>query len=269
MVKELLNRKSDEEAILGWLSNLNFNSQQNAHFGRRLQQTRVEFFHLEEYKSWLTTKKSTLLCPGGPGAGKTALAAMVVNDLNERFTDGPETGVAYIYLNSQWEESQQVENLVGSLLAQLSKGLSPFPAEVKRVFDRHHGRLARNERNRPSLKELSAALSAVVGKYSRVFIVIDALDECQTTRGCRADLISEAHNLQANNGINIFITSTCFQGIGDKFEGIASIPLRDHLLSDRWTYIQNHVSELPQFIAEDTELQNEIKATIILSRGGG
>ena len=54
--------------------------------------------------------------------------------------------------------------------------------------------------------------------YSRVFIVVDALDEYQVTDGCRMRLLSEIFSLQAKARMNIFATSRFIQEIEAKFE---------------------------------------------------
>lgn len=38
---------------------------------------------------------------------------------------------------------------------------------------------------------VSRTLQSVADLYSRVFIIIDALDECQASHGCRARLLTE------------------------------------------------------------------------------
>jgi hypothetical protein len=40
--------------------------------------------------------------------------------------------------------------------------------------------------------------------YSRVFIIVDALDECQLSEGCRTTFLTEIFNLQAKSRANIF-----------------------------------------------------------------
>jgi hypothetical protein len=54
--------------------------------------------------------------------------------------------------------------------------------------------------------------------YSRIFIIIDALDECQVSGGCRAKFLSEIFGLQANCGLNLFATSRPIPEFKEKFK---------------------------------------------------
>jgi len=53
-----------------------------------------------------------------------------------------------------------------------------------------------DKRTRPSTDELSKALLLVAAFYSKGFVLLDALDECQAADGCRWRLIEEVLNLQ-------------------------------------------------------------------------
>lgn len=63
---------------------------------------------------------------------------------------------------------------------------------MKSLYERH-----KDKRTRPSLDEISKALHSVVADYSRAFIIIDALDECQVSDGSRRMLLTQIINLQA------------------------------------------------------------------------
>lgn len=64
--------------------------------------------------------------------------------------------------------------------------------------------------------------------YTRIFIIIDALDECQASDGCRERLISELFNLQMRSGANIFTTSRIIPEIRDKFNRSKEVEIRAH-----------------------------------------
>jgi Ni2+-binding GTPase involved in maturation of urease and hydrogenase len=62
------------------------------------------------------TDKQTLFCPGIPGAGKTILTSIVVENLLTRFKDEPSVKIAYVYCNFRSQDQQRVEDLLASLL---------------------------------------------------------------------------------------------------------------------------------------------------------
>jgi hypothetical protein len=70
---------------------------------------------------------------------------------------------------------------------------------VKSLYDRHKAK-----RTRPSLEEISNALHSVVPDFSTIFIIIDALDECQVSNGGRTKFLTEILNLQAKAAVNLF-----------------------------------------------------------------
>ncbi|UKZ79072.1 hypothetical protein TrVFT333_006823 [Trichoderma virens FT-333] len=121
-----------------------------------------------------------ILNQGMPGTGKTILTAVVVDNLASQFSHDSSVGIAYIYFNFWQQEEQTVEDLFASLLKQLARGQSSLPASVKDLYNHH-----KRKGTQPSLDKISKVLQSVIGVYSRVFIVIDALDECQASDNCR------------------------------------------------------------------------------------
>lgn len=116
-----------------------------------------------------------------PGAGKTILTAIAINDLITRFDRDPDIGLAYINSIFRRQGEHRVDALLANLLKQLSQARPCPPESVVALRDKH-----KRMRTRPSCEELSEAIHCVAPTYSRVFIVVDALDECQTSDGCRS-----------------------------------------------------------------------------------
>src|ERR1700733_3943383 len=63
----------------------NYASQQNDFIARRQEGTGQWLLDSGEYQTWLQSAKKTLFCPGIPGAGKTILAAIAIDNLTARF----------------------------------------------------------------------------------------------------------------------------------------------------------------------------------------
>jgi hypothetical protein len=197
-----------------------------------------------------------LFCPGIPGAGKTILTSIVVDDLNKRFQNDASTGIAYLYCNFRQQGEQRAEDLLTSLLKQLSQEQSCLPDSVKDLYDHH-----KDKRTRPSFEEILRVLQFVAAIYSTVFIIVDALDECQVSNGCRARFLSEIFNLQAKCGAKLFATSRFIPEIIEKFEGSVSLEIyASH--NDVQRYLDGHMLELPSFVLKSPNLQHEIKAII-------
>jgi Cdc6-like AAA superfamily ATPase len=120
-----------------------------------------------------------LFCYGIPGAGKTILASIVIEQLISRFHDNHDVGIAYIYCDFRRKDEQRLGDLLASLVKQLSETRPSVPDIIKHLYQRHQ-----SKRTRPSTDELSGTLQPVLASYSRVFIIIDALDECSISDGC-------------------------------------------------------------------------------------
>lgn len=199
-----------------------------------------------------------MFCPGIPGAGKTILTAITIDDLTSRFRCEADVGIAYLYCNFRRQDEQKADDLLASLLKQLSQERASLPDCVKVLYEKHKER-----RTRPSFDEISKTLQSVAAKFSKVFIIIDALDECQTTNGCRTRILTELFLAQAKSRVNIFATSRFLPEFTEKFKGAISLEIRASE-EDVRRYLNSSMSRLPAFVSRSPDLQEEIKAKIVL-----
>lgn len=261
-MRSKLDSKADLE-ILNWLTLNDYGPQHSDFLKRRQPGTGQWLLDSAQYKTWALTSQQTLFCPGIPGAGKTILTSIVIDSLSERFQNDAGIGIAYVYFNyKQNTNKQNVNNLLSSLLKQLSQERPSLPDSVKTLHAQHG-----NKRTQPSTNELSRALQSIAAMYSRVFIIVDALDECQASDGCRARFLSEIFTLQAKTGANIFATSRHISNIEREFEGSTLVEIRASE-EDVRRYLNDHVLRLPGFVTRSPELQEEIKAAIVKAVDG-
>ena len=255
-IRSKLERKEDLEVIT-WLTPVDYGPQQSDYLRRREPGTGQWLLNSMEFHEWLKTSKQTLFCPGIPGAGKTILTSAVIECLEEKFKGDATVGIAYIYCNFRRQAEQEADNLIASLLKQLSQEQAFLLKNLQDLYDRHI-----TKQTRPSLEEMSRIIQTASTAYSRIFFIVDALDECQSAHGCRTRFLSEIFNLQAKCGINIFATSRFIPDITEKFEGSPCLEIRasEH---DVQRYIDGHISYLPSFVQSDVGLQQEIKTDII------
>ena len=181
--------REERQTILDWLTTIDYAPQQSDYISRRQEGTGRWLLESTEFQDWVTTG-NTLFCPGIPGSGKTILTSVVVEELTSRFQNDKSIGIAYLYFNFRRQEEQRTQDLLASLLKQLAQRQSFLPDSVKSLHDNH-----RERHTRPSVDEISKTLQSVVALYSRVFIIVDALDECQVSDGCRSRFLSEIFNL--------------------------------------------------------------------------
>src|SRR5580700_3936070 len=127
----------DHQKILVWLTPVNYSPQQSDYLKRRQSGTGQWLLDSAEYQTWLNIGKQTLFCPGIPGAGKTILTSIVVDDLNTRFLADQNVGIAYLYCNFRRRDEQSAEDLLASLLKQLTREQFSLPDRVKTLYDQH------------------------------------------------------------------------------------------------------------------------------------
>ncbi|EWZ78700.1 hypothetical protein QL093DRAFT_2594685 [Fusarium oxysporum] len=143
-----------------------------------------------------------------------------------------------------------------------AEGRTTFSDSVKLLYHKH-----KDKRSRPSFEDISSTLQSVVALYSRVFILIDALDECRASDGSRTRFLAEVFKLQARSGANIFATSRFIPDITEVFQNSISLEI-SATEEDVRRYLQNHMLRLPAFVRRSPELQEEVKSSIVHSVQG-
>jgi hypothetical protein len=250
-------RRDEQQAILDWLTPIDYASQQNDFISRRQPGTGQWLLDSAEFQEWLKMEKKTLFCLGIPGAGKTIITCIVIENLYRRFQNDTSIGIAYIYCNFRRQYEQKPEDLLASLLKQFVQQQHSIPNDVKVLYDHH-----RDKRTRPTLEEISKVLHLVVTNYSRAFIIIDALDECQISNGSRSRFLSEIFNIQAKTGASFLATSRFIPEIMKEFERRILIEIRASR-DDVRRYLNGKISRLRPFVSRNLTLQEEIKTEII------
>ncbi|KAJ5131543.1 uncharacterized protein N7515_007582 [Penicillium bovifimosum] len=253
---EQLNQRQgshEDSFILDWLTPVDYACQQSDFLSRRQAGTGQWLLASKEYTDWLHTRQATLFCPGIPGAGKTICSAIVIDDLTTRFEDNSDVGIAYIYCNYNRQDEQDAPALLLSLLKQLAQRKSSVPDVVKELHRRY-----KTTSTRPQFGDISKALHSVASTYSYVFIVVDALDECQST--CRARFLAEIMKMRDDAGLNILATSRPTE-IYNIFKGGSCLEIRAND-DDVRQYLEGNMFRLPGFVTRNLALQEEIIAVV-------
>ncbi|KAI0157927.1 ankyrin repeat-containing domain protein [Hypoxylon sp. FL1284] len=255
-VDRLNQRKDDKErsSILDWLTPIDEHFQQADISRRRQAGTGQWFLDSPEFNTWLQSEEQALFCPGIPGAGKTFMTSLVIDELSSRFRDNENIGIAYVYCNFQRAQEQKTEDLIRCLLKQLAQGWSPLPLLLEKLYEDH-----KTKRTRPSLDKLQQALQSVACLYSKVFILVDALDECQPSY--RSSFLAEIFALQASSSVNIFATSRHIPDISKRFAGTMSLEIRARE-TDVERYLEENMGQLTAFDDWNEQLRDEITAGI-------
>ncbi|CAG8889738.1 unnamed protein product [Penicillium egyptiacum] len=254
-------QQQDEEArqkVLDWLSPSNYATQQSDYISRREQSTGQWFLDSSEFKDWISGSKQTLFCPGIPGAGKTILASIVVDELYDRLGSGGEVAIAYLYCSFMRHEEQSAAGLLSSLLKQVAQSQSSLPSSIREIYTKHTAK-----ETRPSIGELSKAIQLLSeqSNLAKVYVVIDALDECRMNDGSRTRFLDAIFELQDACNINLLATSRFIPEITEKFKEKPELEIRAST-ADVMRYLRGNLPMLPAFVSRKPELQTEISTEI-------
>lgn len=241
-----------------WLSPLNFFETQSDKLSRRLEGTGKWLLESSEYKDWSNRRSNAVLCcPGIPGAGKTMLAAIVVDDIQQRFAQSENVGVACMYCDYKDQVAQTTKNLLASLWLQLAANNRDLSYEVEDLYNKYK---SQGPRSRPSLDEISRILQTEVERYEKVYFIIDAWDECSAEN--RTTLLRQISALPPT--VSLMITSRFLNSVPRQFQGAIKLEIEadvediKHYVNERI----NSVERLSGWVDNNPSLQEDIVATV-------
>ncbi|KAJ7591869.1 hypothetical protein C8J56DRAFT_1162465 [Mycena floridula] len=243
---------ADLRAFANWLSPLNFEATQYNFVSSCTSSTGEWLLADAEFQRWTAGHVGILWCPGDPGVGKTMLVSQVIDHLQKLTQGQPGVGVAYIFCDYRQSSIQGAIDVIGSVLRQLLINSREIPASLHSI---HNCYKAVPPQPR-TLHDFTTALEAQIQLYSRVYLVIDALDESSSET--RDILISTVHRLAESGHLHVLVTSR--QTIGDEFANDSQI----HIWAndgDIRRYITQRIrdgKELQKVVNGDETLQDEI-----------
>lgn len=161
---------------------------------------------------------------------------MVIDHLEAR-AKAANYGIVYVYFDYKEQDQQTPTRVLAGLVKQLACKLPNLPASIEALYDK-----LVVERRKPSLDELYVTLFDISKSFSRLFLIFDALDECNPEKQ-RAKLLPLFHRMAEDNGASLFITSRPHpDDIQDSFGNGAKIEL---LAQDQdiETYIDGKINE--------------------------
>jgi hypothetical protein len=193
---------------------------------------------------------------GIPGSGKTILASFIIEEV-KRFCNTSalnRTGWAYYYF---WykREKDEVPQFLRWVINQLCRQSKYIPTKVHAIH---------NDGCEPTIASLVAALTAVLGRFQRVYLVLDALDESSN----RPRLLDMLIKIFSDNGfkkIKILTTSRKEFDIESALKDISvSISLDNHWVNeDIRLYIRNHLRNDRRLGRWPEELREEIEKALV------
>ncbi|KAL9609730.1 MAG: hypothetical protein Q9167_005519 [Letrouitia subvulpina] len=159
------------QAVLDWISGLNFLKQQDEFLEQSRKGTGEWFLQRQEFREWTSREESMLWCPGIVGAGKTFLASIMSEYLKKTRKD-QNAIVLVLYCGYNEAKSQSIDNLIGALIKQILQ-IHPTVSKGLKELYYNHTRTGVF----PSLEVLIKVLREELSHFDSCFIIVDALDE--------------------------------------------------------------------------------------------
>ncbi|KAJ5153393.1 ankyrin repeat-containing domain protein [Penicillium canariense] len=220
----LMERSDDQErqAIMNWLSQIDYRAFQADYLDQMKEGTGQWFLRSDAFQYCVDTP-STLFCPGIPGAGKTVITSMV-----------------------------NLVHFLASILKQLIQQSSFIPEQVASLC-------SPTINASPREQQMLDCLQTMASGYSKIYLVVDALDECEEST--RNKLIRKIFNLQSKTNIGFLTTSRFIPEITSLFAEFPSLEINASV-DDIRLYLTSRINELPNFVSRDPSLQELVCSTI-------
>ncbi|KAJ5154763.1 uncharacterized protein N7500_010202 [Penicillium coprophilum] len=266
-VNQMLKFSEDKKRLkmLNWLSSKNNEVTHAKIWNDRHENTGQWFLDTDRFRKWLAQDSDTpqdertLFCFGDEGAGKTFISAIVVEELRRHLESHETVKIAFFYC--EFQERPTIDAVLASLLRQLlQENMSPLSG-LESLF----GALEKKQR-RPTENELFALLDSAVSPFSRVFFVVDAIDECRWPGEFAENLKNFCGSLQRRQNLGLLVTSRSIPSVQEIFQNNPRILVRAHE-DDISTCLESGLRGF-RAIRATPELQSEVISTITKSADG-
>lgn len=216
--------------INAWLSPADPSTNRNKAQAQCLQGSGQKFLSCEAFSAWKTKQKSFLWLCGATGCGKTVLSSTIIRNLE--YVDGAAQQLLYFYFDFTDNHKQSLDNALRSLITQLYYKQEPSQRHLDKLWSS-----CQSGNQQPSTELLSRVLVEMLQEVKEIWIILDALDECQTRSSRHGPGLLQWIKSLYNDDFNIHLLaiSRPEYDIKKEFEGWVKeevIVLDDNLIAD-------------------------------------
>ncbi|KAL8835784.1 MAG: hypothetical protein Q9170_003178 [Blastenia crenularia] len=227
------------QKILDSFSKINPHKNQKMSSQLRQPGTGLWLLESQEFHDWVQTDGSRLWLYGIPGAGKTVLAATVIEEALRM--SNTSHAVAFFYCDFNTPATQKPDVILGSLVQQLAKQDEQSFQKVQTFCDR------RNPDYRDDIdydhQELRDLILDVALCFDCATIIVDGLDECGLSSALVTELLSSLSLDLKDDLVNV---KTLFLSRDE-------IDIRDHLNSYTHLAIDARIGDLKLYVGAEIE----------------
>jgi hypothetical protein len=217
-----------------------------------------------QYTNWKAGAVSHLWMYGKAGCGKTILSSTAIEDIRDTCEKDADISYAFFYFSFSDECKQSDGDLLRSLVVQLGwrePGLSMLLQAYKNT-----------KSSVPGPDELEKILLASIRPCARVYLIMDALDECPEDHEARQRVLGRIERLtQGASNLKILATSRELPMIRESMAALGSEPMRiatSDVDADIQRYVANQLSGDRSFRKLRKETLYLIESTIASKADG-
>jgi hypothetical protein len=172
-----LGTEHKRDKIKRWLSPPDPSTNYNKALMQRHKDSGGWFIESESFAEWKTRQSSFLWLHGIPGCGKTILSSAIIKNLDSAGAFSP---LLYFYFDFNDTGKQKLHSMLCALLSQLYyKNLNTSQEQLLESLYTSH----EDGYRQPSTESLCQVLFQILDQFKEVWLVLDALDECDTRKG--------------------------------------------------------------------------------------
>ncbi|KAL5356682.1 hypothetical protein BJX96DRAFT_124815 [Aspergillus floccosus] len=251
-----------QEKIRLWLKPQDPSTNQINALSQRHPDTGLWFLQGTAFEQWKTQRNSFLWLCGSAGCGKSILASSIIEDLGGSLDP---SRFVYFYFDFNDSRKQTFDGMIRSVTEQLYSKQEPCRDILDAAYASHW-----NGNNQPDTKTLCGLFARMVEQAHEIWIVLDALDECNT----RGELLPWLKSLlQGQSGhVHLLVTSRLEEDIQAEIDswsfGSSIIPLDNE--NDIETYVRTRVRSDKglQRWQSRPDVQSEIEESLIKRADG-
>lgn len=184
------------------------------------------------------------------------LTSLVIDHL--RRTPGEtNAATAYIYCDYRRQDEQTPLNLTASITKQLLEHHIAIPESVLKIYQPH-----RSKGTRPTFEEVLEMMKLAMPPLSKIYLILDALDELGNAGQVRQDLLERLRLLQGSHLFNLMTTSRYIPSLAQEFYQPLCLEIRASS-EDIRRYVQGHIPDLANCVKKSAELQRTVADSIV------
>ena len=251
--------------MVAWLDPLDQNYNHEIARGRHEHSTGDWILGHEPFIEWLQGKTKHFWIHGRPGTGKTVLSSTIIDHLQSSDTD--RVVAVYFYFDFSDHERQSVQAALRSLMSQMALKSGITAEQVDMIY--RNTTVSVSSRV-PTTKGLLEAFKEIAGRFSRVNVVLDGIDESME----RLELLDILAKICQESGeaVHFLITSrpqrNVTEALGDDNMISVSLDENSFVQNDIARYVRSFLDRDPRLKRRPTVVKASIEAALIGKAGG-